>query len=111
MSARVPSYSALYVSPRIVIKCIAWNDLPVPADAGFGRSIVCTRVRPIDVIPIPLGAKNTRLTMRQLTSIKLDCARQIYPDFTASHAHNGRPLQRSPADEKALRRNIVQMVR
>lgn len=118
VTAAIPKTAALYVAPRIIIKCLAWGQItyhPVPGSQPpknmIGKNtLVFTRIRPLEVIPIPLGAKNTKFSQRELTGIKLQYAREISPPFSATAGRNARPFQRSETDQRALRQNIVVMV-
>ncbi len=111
LQAGFPTSSALYVAPRAILKCMAWGEIPVPSTGNHAKSLVFTQVRPVEVLDVPLGAKNVQFSRRELTGIKLACARQIFPPFTAATGRNSMPLHRSSADERALSHNVVLMVR
>jgi hypothetical protein len=110
LNANVPTSAALFVAPRIIIKCIAWGPVVVPASIRLGSgTVVMAHVRPVEVIPLPLGAKNHLFTRKELTEIKLAHAHKLASPFDASSARNARPLERSPADRDALTQTVLSM--
>ncbi len=122
--------------PFVRLQCLAWGDVVTIGDAlccrlvsvslqQFTRSfflhqrvvpnswllfIFRSYIRPVEVIGLPMGYRNTRQSDRQLTAIKLDFARQILPPFHSSLHKQPAAMERRREDVDALRSTIFEMV-
>jgi hypothetical protein len=77
LEARVPKYAALFVAPRVILKCLAWGDM-----VSYSTHLCFSCVKPIDVICCPIGYRCHRLPPHKLSSITLNSTRTRLPDFT-----------------------------
>jgi len=109
LHADIPKTAALFVAPRIILKCLAWEQLPTPPLRSMQGSIIMRYVRPIEVMPLPFGAKNTNFTDSQLLRIKLKHAYDLAPAFVTDEMRNRHPYTTTTEDSRRLSKSIQTM--
>jgi len=78
LDGQLPHISALFVSPRVVLKCLAWGDC-----RAYGNKLCFSHIKAVEVLPCPWGYMNNRLTVQKFAQIKLDYSRKRLPRFAA----------------------------
>lgn len=112
-NASLPDNSALFIAPRVLLKCMCWGDY-----ITYNHNIYSfSYLRPLQIFPLDFGYLCTQFPQRKITTIQLNTTRKRLPIFKAPNARilktftERAHLTRLSGEIQAMEKEIVDLTR